>query len=287
MAPVRRARRPSSRRPRRARTRRCRSRPPRRAPAAAPRSTAGGTSATRCPGTSDRVRAARPRRGRAAGPRRRPRRVAARPAHQDVVARQPEDVARRGQVEGDDTRRTRARRLSAFLRTMAFLPLARKPPRATMPAMRIEIPLYDDFDEVDAIGPFEVLANAAVAPGLEVELVGAHGPGEIVAGHGLRFVLRGGPQRRGRPGDRPRRRLGPRRRRPRRSTRTAALAEAPARAPRRRRRDGLRLHRRHPARPGRHPRRPAGDDPPRRARPPARRSAPTSTARRASSTTAT
>ena len=55
--------------------------------------------------------------------------------------------------------------------------------------MRIEIPVYDDFDEVDAIGPFEVLANVRHAhPDVEVELVGAHGPGEIVAGHGLRMT---------------------------------------------------------------------------------------------------
>ncbi len=55
--------------------------------------------------------------------------------------------------------------------------------------MRIEIPVYADFDEVDAIGPFEVLANVKAAhPEVEVELVGAHGPGEIVAGHGLHMT---------------------------------------------------------------------------------------------------
>ncbi|MEJ7894797.1 MAG: DJ-1/PfpI family protein [Solirubrobacteraceae bacterium] len=55
--------------------------------------------------------------------------------------------------------------------------------------MRIEIPVYADFDEVDAVGPFEVLANAAIAiEDLEVALVGAHGPGEIVASHGMRIV---------------------------------------------------------------------------------------------------
>ena len=55
--------------------------------------------------------------------------------------------------------------------------------------MRIEIPVFDGFDEVDAIGPFEVLANVKHAhPDVEVELVGAHGPGEIVAGHGLRMT---------------------------------------------------------------------------------------------------
>jgi transcriptional regulator GlxA family with amidase domain len=55
--------------------------------------------------------------------------------------------------------------------------------------MRIEIAIFEDFDEVDAVGPFEVLANAKhAAPDLEVELVGAHGPGEIVAGHGMRVT---------------------------------------------------------------------------------------------------
>jgi transcriptional regulator GlxA family with amidase domain len=62
-----------------------------------------------------------------------------------------------------------------------------------MPGMRIEIPLYEGFDEVDAIGPFEILSNAAYAiKGLDVELVGAHGPGEVVAGHGARFALERG-----------------------------------------------------------------------------------------------
>ena len=55
--------------------------------------------------------------------------------------------------------------------------------------MRIEIPVYTGYDEVDAIGPFEVLSNAAVAvDDLEVALVGAHGTGEVVAAHGLRVV---------------------------------------------------------------------------------------------------
>jgi transcriptional regulator GlxA family with amidase domain len=59
-----------------------------------------------------------------------------------------------------------------------------------MPGMRIEIPLYDDFDEVDAIAPYEVLANAAHAvDDLEVELVGAHGPGEVVGAHGARLTV--------------------------------------------------------------------------------------------------
>ena len=51
--------------------------------------------------------------------------------------------------------------------------------------MRIEIAIYEGYDEVDAIGPFEVLRNAALAvEDLEVVLVGSDGPGEVVAGHG-------------------------------------------------------------------------------------------------------
>ena len=55
--------------------------------------------------------------------------------------------------------------------------------------MRIEIAVYEDFDEVDAIGPFEVLANVKHAhPEVQVELVGAHGPGQVVAGHGMKLL---------------------------------------------------------------------------------------------------
>jgi putative intracellular protease/amidase len=53
--------------------------------------------------------------------------------------------------------------------------------------MRIEIPVFDGFDELDAIGPFEVLRTASeINPdaGLDVALVGAHGPGEVVAAQG-------------------------------------------------------------------------------------------------------
>jgi transcriptional regulator GlxA family with amidase domain len=59
--------------------------------------------------------------------------------------------------------------------------------------MRIEIPIFEGYDEVDAVGPFEVLANAALAvDDLEVDLVGAHGPGEVVAGHGMRVICERG-----------------------------------------------------------------------------------------------
>ncbi len=51
--------------------------------------------------------------------------------------------------------------------------------------MRIEIPLYDGFDELDAIAPYEALRNA----GWAVHLVGAAGPGEVVASHGARLAV--------------------------------------------------------------------------------------------------
>jgi transcriptional regulator GlxA family with amidase domain len=76
---------------------------------------------------------------------------------------------------------------------VSFLPLARNPAGLDHCGMRIEIPIYEGYDEVDAVGPYEVLANAAVAvDDLDVALVGAHGPGEIVAGHGMRVVCDGG-----------------------------------------------------------------------------------------------
>jgi len=46
--------------------------------------------------------------------------------------------------------------------------------------MRIEIPLFDGFDELDALGPFEVFRNA----GLDAALVGAHGEGPVTGSHG-------------------------------------------------------------------------------------------------------
>ncbi|HEV2812855.1 MAG TPA: DJ-1/PfpI family protein [Solirubrobacteraceae bacterium] len=59
--------------------------------------------------------------------------------------------------------------------------------------MRIEIVLYDGFDELDAIGPFEVLRNAqTVVEDLDVVLVGAQGAGEVTASHGLRVAVDGG-----------------------------------------------------------------------------------------------
>jgi transcriptional regulator GlxA family with amidase domain len=61
---------------------------------------------------------------------------------------------------------------------------------------RIELVLFDGFDEMDAIAPYEVLQTAAGcgAP-IEVELVGAHGAATITASHGAHIVVDRGPSR--------------------------------------------------------------------------------------------
>ena len=52
--------------------------------------------------------------------------------------------------------------------------------------MDIEIIVFDGFDELDAIAPFEVLRHAANAGApFKVTLVGADGPGRIRAANGL------------------------------------------------------------------------------------------------------
>jgi transcriptional regulator GlxA family with amidase domain len=54
--------------------------------------------------------------------------------------------------------------------------------------MRIAVMVFDGFDELDAIGPLEVLRNAASMGGvdLEVELVCLDGAAEVTGSHGLR-----------------------------------------------------------------------------------------------------
>ena len=53
--------------------------------------------------------------------------------------------------------------------------------------MLFQILIFDGFDELDAIGPFEVLKNAAGA-GANVELVTAGSEMETTASHGLRIL---------------------------------------------------------------------------------------------------
>lgn len=58
----------------------------------------------------------------------------------------------------------------------------------------IEIVLFDGFDEMDAIAPYEVFRTAAgVGAPLDAELVGAHGPATITASHGTRIAVARGP----------------------------------------------------------------------------------------------
>jgi transcriptional regulator GlxA family with amidase domain len=60
--------------------------------------------------------------------------------------------------------------------------------------MQIDIILFDGFDELDAIAPYEVLRTAeGLGAPIETELVGAHGAGMITASHGTRIEVRRGP----------------------------------------------------------------------------------------------
>jgi transcriptional regulator GlxA family with amidase domain len=58
--------------------------------------------------------------------------------------------------------------------------------------MRIEIVVFDGFDELDAVLPFEVFRNAAQACDWDVALVGVRGPGEVLASHGMRLQVDAG-----------------------------------------------------------------------------------------------
>jgi transcriptional regulator GlxA family with amidase domain len=56
--------------------------------------------------------------------------------------------------------------------------------------MRIDIVVFDGFDELDAIAPFEVLQNAAEGgAGFSVRLVSWTGQWEAVGAHGLRVAV--------------------------------------------------------------------------------------------------
>jgi len=58
----------------------------------------------------------------------------------------------------------------------------------------IEIVVFDGFDDLDAIAPYEVLRTAAgLGAQIATELVGTHGPGTITTSHGMRIVVDRGP----------------------------------------------------------------------------------------------
>jgi transcriptional regulator GlxA family with amidase domain len=66
-------------------------------------------------------------------------------------------------------------------------------PKPRRPISRIAIVLFDGFDELDAVGPFEVLTNAVRSgAAVEVRLVRLEGPGEVRASHGLHVSVADG-----------------------------------------------------------------------------------------------
>jgi transcriptional regulator GlxA family with amidase domain len=70
---------------------------------------------------------------------------------------------------------------------MAFLPLARRGGGGDDPPMKIDILLFDGFDDLDAFGPFEVLAGA----GLDTRLVTAEPCELVISAGGARIVPHG------------------------------------------------------------------------------------------------
>jgi transcriptional regulator GlxA family with amidase domain len=51
--------------------------------------------------------------------------------------------------------------------------------------MRVEIPVFDGFDEIDVFGPFEVLSAA----GVDAQIVAVEQAGEVTSMRGLRLVI--------------------------------------------------------------------------------------------------
>lgn len=58
--------------------------------------------------------------------------------------------------------------------------------------MNIAVLLYEGFDELDAVGPFEVFRNAeAAGADFHTRLVALDGPGTVTASHGMRVEAEG------------------------------------------------------------------------------------------------
>src|SRR3984957_10878094 len=75
---------------------------------------------------------------------------------------------------------------------MAFLPLAPPAPWRDHRSMKIEIVLYEGCDELDALGPYEVLAGAGARSGrFDVQLVTAGPAGTVTAANGAQIVAHG------------------------------------------------------------------------------------------------
>ena len=60
--------------------------------------------------------------------------------------------------------------------------------------MQIDIVLYDGFDELDGLAPYEVFRSAAAfGADIRADLVGAHGAATITGNHGARLIVDRGP----------------------------------------------------------------------------------------------
>jgi transcriptional regulator GlxA family with amidase domain len=75
--------------------------------------------------------------------------------------------------------------MAGIYRTLAFPPLARAAAGRHARDMRCEVLLYDGFDELDALGPWEVLSGVSdVRDDLDAALVSLAGDAAIQASHG-------------------------------------------------------------------------------------------------------
>jgi transcriptional regulator GlxA family with amidase domain len=75
--------------------------------------------------------------------------------------------------------------MAGIYRTLAFLPLAGRDASRHARAMRCEVLLYDGFDELDALAPWEVLSDAGRArDDVDVALVTLDGDAPVRASHG-------------------------------------------------------------------------------------------------------
>jgi transcriptional regulator GlxA family with amidase domain len=75
--------------------------------------------------------------------------------------------------------------MAGIYRTLAFLPLARGPTGRHAARMRCEVLLYDGFDELDALAPWEILSSFAdVRDDVDAALVTLDGSAPVRAAHG-------------------------------------------------------------------------------------------------------
>ena len=75
--------------------------------------------------------------------------------------------------------------MAGIYRILAFLPLDGLDPRWDPPRMNAEILLFDGFDELDAMGPWEVLGGLAqLREDVTARLVTLEGAREVRADHG-------------------------------------------------------------------------------------------------------